>query len=153
MLFRSNRPPVFDSTPPTRYNRNFAAFSYAAHATDPDVGDTVTYRIVFSANSDGCTTINATTGVLSCARLNDQNAFFVIAATDSQGAEALQTIRMTGVTTSSTVPNVIGQTQAAAGTSLTTAGRAVGVVTTVVSGAPVGQVRTSPECGNRGADW
>lgn len=42
--------------------------------------------------------------------------------------------------TSSTVPNVIGQTQTDAGTTLTAAGLAVGAINPVVSGAAVGEV-------------
>ena len=135
-----NRPPVFDSIPPTRYFQTYQPFSYTAHATDPDVGDTVTYRMVISNYNGGNCAIDATSGVLSCTPMNQPTAFFLIAATDSLGAESLQSIQMTGVITQSTVPNVVGQTQAVAGTTLTTAGLAVGVVTLATNPAPAGQV-------------
>ncbi|MEO7253572.1 MAG: PASTA domain-containing protein, partial [Casimicrobium sp.] len=136
-----NRPPVFDSIPPTRYFQTYLPFSYTAHATDPDVGDTVTYRMVFYNYNGATCSIGATSGVLSCdVPINQPTAFFLIAATDSFGAETVQSVQMTGVTTNSTVPNVIGLTQAAAGTALTTAGLAVGVVTLATNPAPAGQV-------------
>gem|GEM_PF-4996958 len=136
-----NRPPIFDTTPPTRYFQTYQPFSYSAHATDPDAGDTVTYRMVFYNYNGATCSIGATSGVLSCdVPINQPTAFFLIAATDSFGAESLQSVQMTGVTTNSTVPNVTGQTQAAAGTTLTTAGLTVGVVTLATNPAPAGQV-------------
>nr|MBP8297471.1 PASTA domain-containing protein [Burkholderiales bacterium] len=135
----ANRPPQFDSTPPTRYFRN-GAFSYTAHATDPDVGDTVTYSLVYHLYNGGTCTIGAATGVLSCDVVQTAEALFLIAATDSQGERSLQTILMSGVNNSSVVPNVIGLDQATATTTLVTAGLNAGAITPVGNPAPAGQV-------------
>ena len=42
-LLPDNRPPVFKSVPPTEYQSG--PFTYAAHAVDPDPGDTVSYSM------------------------------------------------------------------------------------------------------------
>ena len=137
----ANRPPKFDSTPPTRYVQSVGApFTYTAHATDPDVGDTVTYSLFSQTYGGGSCAMTANTGVLSCNYIQTPYIVFVITATDSQGDSSFQTLVMTGASTSSTVPNVIGQSQAVAATTLTAAGLTTGVVTQLSNPAPVGQV-------------
>lgn len=135
----ANRPPQFDSTPPTRYFRN-DAFTYTAHATDPDIGDSVSYSIVYHLYNGGTCTIGAATGVLSCNVVQTAEALFLIAATDSQGERSLQTLLMSGVNSFSAVPDVVGQAQAVASSTLATSGLATGAITQVSHPAPVGEV-------------
>ncbi len=142
-----NRPPKFTSTPPTRHN---GSLSYAATAIDADVGDTVTYAIVTQINTPPCS-INSATGLLTCSRLDvyvpaseNTDPFFVISATDSLGATALQSFTVVQSTTSCTVPDVVGATQANASSAITAAGCSVGEVSesyssTVAAGRVISQ--------------
>ena len=138
-ILPTNRPPVFGSTPPTRYIIN-SPFSYAAQAIDPDPGDTLTYSLKLAQGSFYNCAIAPTTGVLSCAVLLSGEQDFVIVATDSQGASAYQNIQMQQSAGAALVPDVVGQTQAAAGTTLTGAGFTTGAITEVFNPAPAGQV-------------
>ncbi|MBK7472841.1 MAG: PASTA domain-containing protein [Betaproteobacteria bacterium] len=78
--------------------------------------------------------------MLSCSDIQTPEAMILLAATDSQGDRTLQTLVMTGVSSTTTVPNVVGQSQASAATTLGSAGLAVGTVTQVINPAPVDQV-------------
>ncbi len=128
-----NRPPKFTSTPPTRHN---GSLSYQATAVDPDVGDTLTYAIVTQLHNAQSCSIGSATGLLTCPGLtvyvppvdNNTDPFFVISATDSLGATALQSFTLKQSTTSCTVPNVAGLTQTTASTAITAAGCSVGDV-------------------------
>ncbi len=138
-----NRPPVFVSTPPTRYVA-VAAFSYTAQAVDPDPGDTVTYSLKLAQGNGGgvlgnCT-IDASSGLFGCGILFSGEQDFILVATDSFGAAAYQTIKLQESPGPAAVPNVVGQLQAAAGTTLTAAGFATGNVTQIDNPAPAGQV-------------
>lgn len=138
----NNRPPVFTSVPPTRFLIN-GAFSFQASATDPDPGDQITFSLKYASYTGGTCAIGATTGLFTCTfiqTLNDAHASFVIAATDSFGAVALQTLNLKGVTSSSSVPNVVGLAQAAAIAALQAAGLNAGAITPVASNAPAGNV-------------
>ncbi len=133
-----NRPPKFTSTPPTRHN---VTLNYQARAVDPDVGDTVTYAIEIQVNASGIPcAIAATTGIITCDRLDSADALILVSATDSFGAKALQTLRLQPSTTNCTVPNVAGQTQAAASAALVAAGCGVGEVSETSAAIPSGQV-------------
>lgn len=144
-ILPANRPPAFTSTPPTRWAGSFPAFDYPAHAVDPDVGDTVSYSIVLAGGSDfsngaGACTIGAGTGLLHCPTLYSGSYTFVIAATDTFGASALQTVSLTRSSGPAIVPNVVGQSSAAASSTLLAAGFVTGNVDAIYSAAPVGQV-------------
>jgi hypothetical protein len=121
-----NRPPKFTSIPPTRHN---VTLSYQAVAIDPDQGDTLTYAIETQVTASGlpCTLV-ATTGLLTCTRLDTGAGLILISATDSFGAKALHTVAVEFSGTNCTVPNVIGQAQSAASTAITAAGCGVGDV-------------------------
>lgn len=145
-----NRPPKFVSTPPTRWSGvNPSAFDYAAQAVDPDVGDTLTYSIrVASGDHAADCTIHPTTGAFHCTQLRRGDYGFVIVATDSQGATAYQTISLIQSTGAAAVPDVVGQPQATAETTITGAGFTVGDITSMHNAAPVGQVLAqSPAAG------
>lgn len=138
----NNRPPVFTSVPPTRYLVN-GAFSFQASATDPDPGDQITFSLKHVSYTGGTCTIGATTGLFTCTIIQnwyDSNASFVIAATDNFGAVALQTLNLKGVTSSSSVPNVVGLAQATAIAALQSAGLNSGAIAQVASSAPAGNV-------------
>lgn len=150
-----NRPPVFTTTPPTRYggygSTAAAAFmaAYVPHAVDPDIGDTVTYSIAaIGGAAYGCS-INAASGQLSgcvftlccdASASGDGAITIVVAATDTFGAQTLQMIQLLHSAGTGTVPDVTGQTQSAATSALTTAGFAVGNVNTIYASAPAGTV-------------
>ncbi|MEO8344112.1 MAG: RHS repeat-associated core domain-containing protein [Betaproteobacteria bacterium] len=142
-----NAPPVFDSIPPTRYVLN-GGLTYTAHAIDPDVGDSITYSLLYSSYTGGTCTLGAVTGILACTQIQYPNAMMIIVATDSLGAQGYQTLVMAGVSTNSVVPNVLGLSKSAAATTLGSAGLTVGPLTLVTSGAPVDQVLAqSPAAG------
>lgn len=145
-----NRPPKFVSTPPTRWSGVYpSVFDYAAQAVDPDVGDTLTYSIrVASGDHAADCTIHPTTGAFHCNVLYSGDYGFVITATDSQGATAYQTISLIKSTGTAAVPDVVGQPQATAETTITGAGFTVGDITSMPNAAPVGQVLAqSPAAG------
>jgi beta-lactam-binding protein with PASTA domain len=137
-----NRPPRFTSSPPVRHN---GSLSYQASAVDADIGDTVTYSLVWQSDGAPCS-MNASSGLLTCANIdvnpvNSQaNPFFVIAATDGFGARALQTFQIAVATGSCNVPNLLGLTQAAAASAITTAGCSVGEISESTSVASREQV-------------
>lgn len=139
-----NRPPRFTSRPPTRYVPPDFAFTYTAQAVDPDPGDTITYGIKAAtgtyAGTPGVCSIGSTSGVLTCNNLVQDDQIIAITATDSQGAVAYQTIQLHPSAGPATVPNVVGQTQAAATTTLTAAGFGVGDITRIDNPAPKDQV-------------
>ena len=139
-----NRPPVFTTLPPTRYlNGQDLAALYQPHAVDPDVGDTITYSIIVaSGNNVGGAQINHATGafVPFTASLFAGEQDFIIAATDNQGATTYQSFSLLQSTGSAVVPDVTGQTQAAATSALESAGFAAGAINTVNSPVPEGQV-------------
>ncbi|MFT3791297.1 MAG: PASTA domain-containing protein [Rudaea sp.] len=152
-LLPQNRPPVFTTTPPTRYT-SIAAFmaAYVPHAIDPDVGDTVTYSIAGQGGSIYNCTINASSGQISaCGTYDNSGGVIVIAATDSLGAVAYQAIPLQYSAGTGTVPDVTGQLQADAATALTGAGFAVGNVNTLYASQPAGTVLSqSPGGGTSG---
>ncbi|MEO8305631.1 MAG: RHS repeat-associated core domain-containing protein [Betaproteobacteria bacterium] len=153
-ILPANRPPVFTSTPPTRWSgAHFGGFNYSAHAADPDLGDTITYSIAITSGFSPSCSIGATTGAFSCTGLCGVSFCggqygFVIVATDSQGAKAYQSFDVSGSTGTANVPDVVGQLQAAAAATIVGAGFAVGDVTQVFNTAPVGRVLSqSPSAG------
>lgn len=144
-LLPTNRPPVFTSIPPTRWSGSLQPFDYLAHATDPDVGDTITYSLVLATGSDfdngaSTCTIVAATGALHCNFLRSGEYTFIIAATDSQGERALQTVHIVQSAGPATVPNVVGQSKTTADATLIAAGFVTGTVSSIYSTAPVDQV-------------
>ena len=146
-LLPSNRPPSFDSVAPIRYFQH-APFSYHAHASDPDLGDVVHYSLVNYTYNGGSCAIDAVSGALTCSDLQTPTALVVIAATDTQGATALQTLSMQGTTSSAPVPLVIGQPQAVASALLVAAGFTLGPVNSVTNNAPAGQVIAQSPAGS-----
>ena len=156
-----NRPPIFTSTTPTTYQPYHATgyppfppyvpFVYQAQATDPDVGDTLTYSIVTRGGSDSSAfsidpaTGKVTAGTLYGGSVNpDQWAtqYLVIAVTDSWGASAFQTLTLRPGARPAVVPSVVGQQKSAADAILSGAGFGTGTLTQVVDPAPAGQVLT-----------
>jgi hypothetical protein len=153
-ILPTNRPPVFVSTPPTRYVGQ-SAFSYTAHAIDPDPGDTVTYSLQLGQgngpNVFGNCTMGPSTGVLSCGILFAGEQDFIIVATDSQGASVYQNVRLQESPGPAAVPDVVNETQAAAGTTLTGAGFTTGPITKIFNAAPAGQVIAQAPSGGTSA--
>ena len=143
-ILPANRPPVFDSVPPTRYlSGQDLAGIYHPHAFDPDVGDTITYRMVLaSGNNVGGAQIDPNTGAFVAGRatLFADDQTFTIAATDSQGASTFQSFTLKQSAGSAALPDVTGQTQADATAALTNAGFAVDNVIYQFDAATEGQV-------------
>jgi beta-lactam-binding protein with PASTA domain len=142
MIEPENRPPIFASTPPIRHN---GTLSYQARAVDSDIGDTVTYSLIWHTASTVCS-ITAAGGLLACTGIdvnpvNSQaSPYYVIAATDSFGATALQSFQVQVATGSCNVPNTVGQTVAAASSAIVIAGCAVGSIEESYASTPSGQV-------------
>jgi RHS repeat-associated protein len=136
-----NSPPVFTSVAPTVYVP--FAFTYAAHAADPDPGDSVTYSLllVFGNGANSCS-IGATSGLVTCVNLFFGDQFFTVVATDTQGASAFQTVHLVQSAGPATVPNVVGQSRTTADATLTAAGFVTGNVSSIYFAAPAGQVLT-----------
>ncbi len=135
-----NRPPKFTSTPPTRHN---GTLNYQAVAVDPDVGDTLTYALETQMVFSGVPcTIVATTGMVTCSRLqsNFLDELLVISVTDSFGAKAVQSVVVQYSAANCTVPDVAGQTQAAASAALVAAGCTLGDVSESNAATPSGRV-------------
>lgn len=145
-----NSPPVFTSIAPTAYVPY--ALTYAAHATDPDPGDTITYSLALGGGSGGpyCT-VEGSSGLVSCVSLDSGDQYFTVVATDSQGAAAYQSVHVVQSAGPATVPNVVGQLQAAASATLAGAGFGTGTVTPVFYAAPVGQVISQSPSGGTSA--
>ncbi len=138
----SNRPPVFTSTPPTRFLIN-SPLTFTVAATDPDPGDTVTYSIVFLPYTYGDCSIHPTSGVFTCTQVqfgNNGVYLFGIAATDSFGARTIQSVSVTGVTTALNVPAVVGLTQSAATSAIVSASFRLGAVKFFASSSAAGTV-------------
>jgi RHS repeat-associated protein len=145
-LLPPNRPPVFTTTAPTHYVPT--SLVYAAHATDPDPGDSVTYAIRMTSGNGapGCT-IDAANGTLTCPSLFAGDEYVVLSATDSQGAVVYQTLALHQSAGSAAVPSVVGELQADAAATLDAAGFALGAVQAIDSSAPVGQVLSQSPSG------
>ncbi len=140
-LLPDNRPPVFKSVPPTEYQSG--PLTYAAHAVDPDPGDTVSYSIVLTAGNGAYNcSIDAVSGVLTCPNLPSGAQFIVLAATDNHGAVANQTLSLLQSTGPGTVPNIVGQSRTTAEATLAAAGFVTGSVTSIYYPAPADQVLT-----------
>ncbi len=142
-----NSPPVFVSVAPTVYVPE--SFTYAAHATDADPGDSVTYSMLLaSGNAAASCAIGATTGLLTCPSLFFGEQYITIVATDTQGVSAYQTLRLAQSAGSAVVPSVVGEQQADAATTLSSAGFVLGNVSTISSGSPAGQVLSQSPSGD-----
>ncbi len=141
-----NNPPVFVSVAPTVYVPT--SFTYAAHATDADPGDSVTYSVLLaSGNGSASCSIGATTGLLTCPSLFFGEQYITIVATDTQGAAAYQTLRLAQSAGSALVPSVVGEQQTDAATTLTAAGFVLGNVSMINSSSPAGQVLSQSPSG------
>ncbi len=143
----ANSPPVFTTTPPTRFlTGQYLDDLYRPHAVDPDVGDTVAYSVVFAAAGSGLGScaIDPASGAFSggCQLSGGDDGLveIVIAATDSFGARTLQTIRLTVSEGNAVVPDVVGQMQAQAAATLASSSFNVGSVSEIHAPAPAGQV-------------
>ncbi|MEO8974409.1 MAG: PASTA domain-containing protein, partial [Casimicrobiaceae bacterium] len=141
-----NSPPVFTSIAPTAYVPY--ALTYAAHATDPDPGDTITYSLALGGGNGGpyCT-VDGSSGLVTCVSLDSDDQYFTVVATDSQGAAAYQSVHVVQSAGSAIVPSVVGELQADAATTLMGAGFALGNVNAIDSTAPSGQVLSQSPSG------
>jgi RHS repeat-associated protein len=122
-----NSPPVITSTPPTSLfvvrdaAGAYPTFVYQVAATDPDVGDTVRYELVFSSvdtNYFPQATVDPVTGVMRmftgpCGSFGGPCDFgpmlFIVAAVDSFGARTEQGFVVDVTSQPRTVPAVVGQ--------------------------------------------
>ncbi|MBL8267484.1 Ig-like domain-containing protein [Steroidobacter sp.] len=121
-LAPDNEPPVITSRPPTAIQASSTEdYLYQLAATDPDAGDTITYSIL---SAPSWVSVNAATGAVRfdtgpCGSYGSPCDYgrvtVVLAATDSQGAQATQSF-VVNVTTSTpaTVLNVVGSLRTAA---------------------------------------
>lgn len=124
-----NRPPVITSTPPTAFAEIGPAGElktiYTITAADPDPGDSVHYEFVSVQGNlyfSVLPTVDSVTGavnLLVCgAPCGERAILIVVAAVDSFGARTEQSMVINVTPTLAVVPNVIGQTRAAASTQL-----------------------------------
>ncbi|NLX56889.1 MAG: tandem-95 repeat protein, partial [Planctomycetaceae bacterium] len=93
LVFAANNGPTITSTPVTSATED-SAYSYDVNATDPNVGDTLTYSLVVAPTG---MTINATTGLIAWKPTNAQvgaNAVQV-RVRDVAGAAAMQSFSIT----------------------------------------------------------
>lgn len=152
-----NSPPVITSTPPTSLyavagpGGVYPTFLYQVAATDPDVGDTVRYELVYSTINTGYfpqATVDPVTGVMRmysgpCGSYGGPCDFgplvFIVAAVDSFGARTEQGFVVDVTYISANVPDVVGQLVDAAKTAVSNA-KLTPRVTEVFSAQPVGTV-------------
>jgi YD repeat-containing protein len=134
-----NHPPVITTEAPIMAQAG-QPYSYAAQASDPDLGDFLDYA--FTTAPSGMT-INPSTGLIlwtpTLAQVGQHD--ITLEAKDSYGATATQsyTLTVTSTVPVSTIPNIIGQTRAEAVAALIANNLNVGTVTfehsaTVTSG-------------------
>ena len=138
-----NHPPKFTSKPPSAYLGYYAGqtvVDYQARAVDPDPGDTVTYRLAARISDHAEGSVNPNTGLAHLYRLHFGEHTFVITATDSHGASAVQTIILRQAAGTTSVPGLVGMTQTDAASSLTAAQLLVGEITNQHTSAPAGTV-------------
>jgi|CXWL01.1.fsa_nt_gi RHS repeat-associated protein len=123
-----NHPPVISSVTPVTATVG-QLYSYPVVASDPDSGDTLTYSL--STAPTGMT-IDAITGLVhwtpTLAQLGSQAV--TVQVKDSFNAIATQnvTLTVTSPVTTTTIPNVIGQSRAAAVAALTSAKLNIGTL-------------------------
>jgi RHS repeat-associated protein len=133
-----NGTPSFTSTPLLSAGRDIA-YLYAARASDPDAGDILTFSL---PTAPAGMTVEPESGLLrwtpSAAQLGSHEV--VVKVADLRGQFALQFFTLT-VGEPVTVPDVIGQPQAAAESAIVSAALSVGTIGTRHSPtAPVGTV-------------
>jgi len=133
-----NTAPSILSQAPTTATPNLE-YLYAVRAVDPDVGEVLTFAL---AQAPPGMTINSSTGLVRWTPTTAQAGNYIVAlkVTDSQNQSAFQGFTIT-VGAQGTVPNVVGQTQAAAQIAITGAGLTVGTITNTPSNTvPAGSV-------------
>ncbi|MBI3795626.1 MAG: PASTA domain-containing protein, partial [Deltaproteobacteria bacterium] len=114
-------------------------YTYGVQAHDPDLDDVLTFSLPTAPTG---MTINTATGLIQWTPTSSQRGAqsVVVRVQDQTGLFSLQNFTAT-VGDPVTVPNVVGQPQAAAQTTLTAAGLTVGIVTTAPSDTvPAGNV-------------
>lgn len=126
----ANNPPVITSVPVTAATVG-KYYVYDVSAFDPDAGDRKAYAL---ATAPSGMTIDAGTGQILWLPAANQTGIAAVKVRvyDSAGAFAEQNFNLT-VTQRATVPNVVGQLQAAAQGNITGAGLTVGTITPVYS--------------------
>ena len=141
-----NSPPSFTSTPVVTGSGG-VQYVYVARAADPDATDVLTYSLPTAPPG---MTINVQSGRIQWTPTSGQSGRFnvVIKVADPRGLFALQSFAIE-VGSAITVPNVVGQSQAAATAAITGANLVVGSVTTQHSAVvPAGNVISqSPAAG------
>ena len=124
-----NRAPTITTEAPIMAEAG-QAYSYAAQASDPDVGDFLAYALTTAPSGMA---INPTTGQIqwtpTLAQVGQHD--ISLEAKDSYGAAATQsyTLTVTSTVAVSTIPNIVGQTRAGAVSALVAANLNVGTVT------------------------
>lgn len=138
----NNRPPKFVTKPPQTYVGPLAqqTLDYAAHAVDPDPGDTITYAVVYYYGNNSAASVDANTGLVHIFNMNAGDQNFIISATDNHGAASYQAFTLHMVSGTAVVPSVVGGTLAAATNAITSAQLIVGDVTPQFDSAPPGAV-------------
>jgi RHS repeat-associated protein len=120
-----NHPPVITSAPVTSANTG-QLYTYDVNAIDQDAGERLAYAL---ATAPSGMTIAPDTGLIQWLPASNQAGAnsVKVRVYDSSGVFAEQNFTLT-VTQRVTVPNVVGQTQATAQTTITGAGLTVGTI-------------------------
>lgn len=121
-----NSPPIITSVPPTGVAVTPAQTSriYTINAYDPDPGDAVHYELVHSDINTYYfpqVAVDSNTGAVTVATSVTQKVFIIVAAVDNQGARTEQAFLVDISGQVSPVPNVMGQSLAAAKASIESA--------------------------------
>jgi YD repeat-containing protein len=121
-----NHPPVIVSAPVTSTNTG-QLYSYDVNAIDPDAGERLAFGLVQGPSG---MTLDPATGLIQWLPAANQSGAQTVKVRvyDSSGVFAEQTFTLT-VTQRVTVPNVVGQAQAAAEAAIVGAGLTVGTIT------------------------
>lgn len=133
-----NTAPSILSQPPTVASPN-VQYLYAVRAVDPDVGQVLIFSLPQAPTG---MTIDSATGLIRWTPTPGQfgRHLAAVKVTDPQGEFAFQGFTI-AVGSPVTVPNVVGQAQAAAQTAITAAGLTVGTITNAPSNTvPAGKV-------------
>ncbi|MGH8656305.1 MAG: PKD domain-containing protein [Gammaproteobacteria bacterium] len=130
-----NQPPQITSTPVITATVG-TPYSYDAAATDPE-GDALICSLTVSPSG---MTIDSATGLINWTPNAAGDAPVRVQVADSEGAMATQSFTVTVSEALVTVPDVVGQTRAAAEAAITAAQLTVGTVTEESAGVPAGNV-------------
>jgi len=151
-ILPENRPPVITALPAATYPEGFYLFdplTFQIAATDPDVGDTVSFALTYRGCGEPNRVTISPTGLFSYAEgtPNETLCWYQVRATDNHGAFTDQPFSIFFTSETRIVPEIIGLDHGAALAALAAVDLGIGTVAEVPNVAPAGQVLTQSPLG------